>query len=60
MTATSLFNTVPTTTEAPVVPWNWLFSSLITGVCVLQLQPPYHGCLHVIITLKFVAAKAIL
>jgi len=59
MTDTLLFNMVPTTTVA-LVSQNQLFISLLTEVCVLHLQTPYHKCLHTIITLKSVAAKMIL
>jgi len=59
MADTLLFNMVPTTTAA-LVSQNQLFSSLLIEVCVLQLQTPYHKCLHTNITLESVAGKMIL
>lgn len=57
MTATFLFSIIPTKIEAFVVSQNKLLYSRFIAMCVLQLQPPYHSCLHLIITLKYAATK---
>jgi hypothetical protein len=60
MTVTLLFSIV-TTVEAFVILQNLVFQFPFSrSVYVLQLEPPHHSCLHVVIILKCVNAKVIL
>jgi len=59
-TTTVLSNTVPSMNDASVISQNQLSNSLLTEDHVLQLQTLHHNCLHVNITLKFVATNIFL
>ena len=61
MAAALLFNKVSTTIEEFVILQNLAFQFPISrSVCVLQLEPPHHNCLDILIILKCVNVKVIL